>query len=253
VTAQQAKEILMAYRPWAADADDSEVAAALALCRGDAELAKWLAEHGARQSALRDRFTAIPVPEGLRQQILSEFKSRVPLPWWRRPVSVAILACLVIVIAGVSIWTTVTPPRGEDLSFNGYRNRMVRTALRAYGMDLETNDVGQIRAYLAQNQAPADYVLPRGLEQTPTVGCGVLSWQNKRVAMVCFRTGKPLEPGAKSDLFLFVIDKNNLGPQSPSQALEFAGVSELVTASWSAGEKIYLLAAYDEAELRKRL
>jgi hypothetical protein len=27
----------------------------------------------------------------------------------------------------------------------------------------------------------------------------------------------------------------------------------LVTASWSAGEKIYLLAAYDEAELRKRL
>jgi hypothetical protein len=193
------------------------------------------------------------VPEGLRQQIMSEFKSQVSRPWWRRPVNVAVLASLALVIAVASIVTTLGPRRGEDLSFNGYRNRMVRTAVRAYGMDLETNDAAQIRAHLAQGKAPADYRLPKGLEQTPPVGCGVLRWQNKPVAMVCFRTGQPLAPGAKSDLFLFVIEKNDLGKPPQTEMLEFAGVSELATASWSAGGKIYLLAAFDEAELRKRL
>jgi hypothetical protein len=71
--------------------------------------------------------------------------------------------------------------------------------------------------------------------------------------MVCFRTGQPVAPGAKSDLFLFVIEKNDLGKPPQTEMLEFAGVSELATASWSAGGKIYLLAAFDEAELRKRL
>lgn len=253
MTTAQAKEVLIASRPWANDADDPEVAEALALCRQDAELAAWLTEHIARQNALRDRFKAISVPDGLRQQILSEYKTQVQAPWFRRPAAVAVMACLVIVIAGAFIWATVVPQRGEGLTFSGYRNRMVRTALRSYGMDLETNNPAQIRAYLAQNQAPADYVLPEALAQAPTVGCGVLSWQNKRVAMVCFRTGKPLEPGAKSDLFLFVIDQKDLSDGERPEMKEFGNVSQLVTASWRTGEKVYLLATYDETELRKRL
>ena len=252
MTVTQAKDILITSRSWARDDEDPEVAEALALCQKDADLAKWFADHSARQEALRAQFNRIPVPEGLRQQITSEYKARVPVRWWRQPATVAVMACLVIALSGLSIWLTFVKAPGEDLSFNGYRNRMVKTALRAYGMDLETNDVAQVRAYLAQNKAPADYVLPAALAQSPTVGCGVLSWQNQRVAMVCFRTGKPLDPGAKSDLFLFVIDGNEFGDKRPTST-EFAGVSQLVTASWREGDKVYLLAAYDETELRKRL
>ncbi len=253
MTIPEAKEVLLAYRPWANDAADPEVAAALALCREDAELGHWFAEQSARQNALRAKFIAIPVPDGLQQQILSECKSHVPAPWWRKPAVIAAIASLAIIIAVTSIWITLTPTSKEDLSFNGYRSRMVRTALRAYAMDLETNDVAQVRAYLAQNNAPADYVLPQGLAQAATVGCGVLSWQNKRVTMVCFHTGKPLEVGAKSDLFLFVIDKMDLEMKPQSDAPKFVEVGHLVTATWSAGEKVYLLAAFEEAELRKRL
>lgn len=252
MTREQAKEILLASRPWANDAEAPEVAEALASCREDAELAQWLEEHAARQNALRIKFHRIPVPEGLQQQILSEFKSH-QTRWWRRPVVAASLAGLVIVLAVTSIWLTLGMPRGEDLTFDGYRKRVVRTALRAYAMDLETNDGAQIRAYLAQQNAPADYVLTGELAQAPTVGCGVLSWQNKRVAMVCFRTGKPLEPGIKSDLFLFVIDQKDLDSPERLKVTEFAAVSQMATASWRTGERIYLLATFDEAELRKRL
>jgi hypothetical protein len=129
----------------------------------------------------------------------------------------------------------------------------VRTALRTYGMDLETNDVAQIRTYLAQHQAPADYVLPKKMEPTPSVGCGVLRWQDQPVAMVCFRTGKPLAPGAKSDLFLFVIDRKSLPNLRATKVPEFASVNKLVTASWIEGDRVYLLAGFDEESLRRRL
>ena len=72
MTSQQAKQILLAYRPWANDADDPELAEALALCRADAELAQWFEKHCTMQTALRAKLQGIKTSEGLLQQIVSE-------------------------------------------------------------------------------------------------------------------------------------------------------------------------------------
>jgi len=253
VTPQQAKQLLLTFRPWVKDVHDPEVIAALALCRQDAELAQWFENHCAVQNAIHARFNQVPLPEGLKEQILSEYKSRVVMIWWRQPAMLATAAALAILVALGSLWLTTPRQTNEEVSFASYRSRMVRTALRAYSMDLETNDVAQIRTYLAQHQAPADYVLPKNLEPTSSVGCGVLKWQDQPVTMICFRTGKPLAPGAKSDLFLFVIDRKSLPDLRVTNAPEFAPVNKLVTASWTAGEKVYILAGDDEATLRRRL
>jgi len=159
----------------------------------------------------------------------------------------------VLLIAITSLWFSVPRQPKQDVSLAAYRNRMVSTVVRSYGMDLETNDVAQIRAYLAQRQVPADYVLPKNLERTQTVGCGALSWQGKPVAMVCFRTGKPLPPGAKSDLFLFVIDRKDLLSPPRGDAPVLANVSTMATVTWSAGGKVYVLAGTDAADLKQRL
>jgi hypothetical protein len=254
VTTPQAKQILLAYRPWTNDAQDPEIAAALAECRQDTELAKWFENHCAVQNEIRARFRAIPVPAGLREQIVSEYKSRIVNVWWRQPAVLAAAAVLTMLLAIGSLWLTTPHPPKQDVSFAAYRNRMMHTVARAnYGMDLETNDVAQIRAYLAQHQSPYDYVLPKNLERSPTVGCVALSWQGKPVAMVCFRTGKPLPPGAKSDLFLFVIDQKDLPELPEASTPAFATVSTLATATWSDGGKVYMLASPDESELRSRL
>ena len=253
MTPQQAKHILLTFRPWAKDNRDAEIVEALALCQRDAELARWFENHCAVQNAIHERFNQVPRPEGLKEQILSEYKSWVEMIWWRQPAMLAAAATLAILVALGSLWLTTRRPASEEVSFASYRSRMVRTALRTYGMDLETNDVAQIRTYLAQHQAPADYVLPKNLAPTPSVGCGVLKWQDQPVAMVCFRTGKPLAPGAKSDLFLFVIDRKALPGLRVSNVPEFASVNKLVTASWIAGERVYLLAGFDEASLRRGL
>ena len=68
----EAKQILLLYRPGSNDADDPEVAEALALAKSDPELSRWLAENNARQTALREKLRQIPVLAGLKEQIVSE-------------------------------------------------------------------------------------------------------------------------------------------------------------------------------------
>ena len=68
MTTQEAKKILTLYRPGSVDAKDPEFSEALLLARQDAELKGWLDEHYAVQSAIRERFKGIAVPEGLTWQ-----------------------------------------------------------------------------------------------------------------------------------------------------------------------------------------
>lgn len=253
MTVPQAKQVLLAYRPWAPADPDPEMAEALALCRTDAELSQWFARHCEAQTALRAKWQGIKAPEGLQEQIVSEYRARRNSRKAARSRMVMVLACVAMVVSGWFIWKfTLSSPR-EDLSFDGYRNRMARTAARSYGMDLETNDVAVIRAHLAAGQAPTSEALPEALGQTPLVGCGVLRWQDRPVAMVCYRTTDQLPPGTKSDLILFVANQADVAGAADLAGTQFRKVSGWFTASWRTGDKIYLLAGLDETELRKRL
>ena len=89
MNSRHAKEILVLYRPATADREEPEVAAALALAERDPELGRWLQDHCETQAALRARFKQIPVPEGLKEQILSERRAHTTLPLPRRLALVA--------------------------------------------------------------------------------------------------------------------------------------------------------------------
>ncbi len=256
MTSPQAKEILLAYRPWSADANDPEFAEALALVRQDAELAQWFEKHCAVQNAIRDRLRQSPVAAGLKEQIISEHNARQKIVWWRQPVSLAAAAAVLVVAIGISaLLLRPAPEIPEQINTATYRSRMVGQILRVYTMTLETNDLNQIRSHLAQQQSPADFTLPEKLAQAPVAGCGVLSWQNQKVSMICFLTGKPLPPGGKSDLFLFVVDRAAL-PDAPIEGTPQFGPDrrQMVTATWSSGDKTYVLATEGDIEsLRKYL
>jgi hypothetical protein len=248
---QQAKEILALYRPETADAQDPSFAEARRLCESDPELKHWFDAHCAGYTALRARFKQIPIPEALKEQILAERKVHTTPFWRRRTVVLAAVAALTVTTGLVSLWLQ---PR-EDTGFPGFRNRMVSTSLRMYRMDLETNDLAQIRNFLSQRNSPADYRLPAALERNarPT-GCVVVPWQGEPVSMICFHSGRPLGPGQTSDLFLFVAPSSRIrgAPGATSPAL--ARVNRATTATWSRDGKTYLLiAAGDEELIRKYL
>lgn len=248
----EAKTILLLYRPGTADAEDPQVAEALALAKQSPELARWLAESTARQTQLRGQFQHIPVPPGLKEQILAEVVAPDRIIPWSPRRWLAAAAALVLLGGLAALWWPHHP--GDD-TLDIFQNRMAAIALRAYGMDLTTNQTAPIRAYLAQNHAPAAYTIPAGLQQAGTVGCAVEGWQNAKVSMICFRTGRPLRPGQSSDLWLFVVDRSTVkGSPAPGEPPRIIAINRLTAATWAQGDQVYLLGMEgDAATLRKFL
>ena len=236
---EAAKTVLLLYRPGLAEDADPQVAEALALAKRDPELARWLEEHCARQNALRTAFQEIVVPEGLREQIVSEQAAQEKMASQRRKFTFA--AAAVAVVGLIFLMATWFPSRPADDTFAIYRSRMAGVALRGYAMDLVTNNPAAIRGYFARNQAPADYVLPASLQQAEVVGCAIQSWQGVKVSMICFRSGRPLPPGQQSDLWLFVADRASVKAAPPTDLPQLTAVNRLITAAWSRDGKLYLL------------
>jgi hypothetical protein len=239
VNRDEAKSILLLYRHGTADADDPQVAGALALAERDQELKDWLVKHCSRQFVLRERFRQIPVPVGLKEQIISEQAFQEKMIFWPPKFALAAaVAMLVLLVALAPFWSS---HRVYDDTLAIYQNRMAGVALRGYAMDLVTNNPEQIRVYLAQNHAPADFVLPAALKQTALAGCAVEGWQTARVSMICFRTGKAIAAGGPSDLWLFVVDRNSVRGAPAGDAPQFDKVNRMMTATWTQGDKLYLL------------
>ena len=188
----EAKDVLLLYRPGTADAADPQMAEALDLARHDPELGRWLDQHRAFQKAMRTTFRQIEVPAHLKTSLL--IRSQVPepivtsQPWWRSPVWLtAGVAVLLLLGLAVLQFRSPSPKR-----FANYEARVVSAALREYRMDLVTNDMNQVRQFMAQRGAPADYHLPPGLQRLQLTGGGLLTWRSQPVAMVCFDRGDPI-------------------------------------------------------------
>jgi len=237
MTRQEAKEILLLYRP-DTDRNDPDFAPALEHLRNDPELKRWFEQHCATQNAVFDSFEHISVPEGLKEQILSERKAHVNLGGRRAARLLVAAAVAVLLLIGLVMFYS-KPPKAID--FSTFRLRMAGKVLRDYPkMDLETADLGQIRQYLAQHGGQADYVLPAGLEKTRGTGCAIFDWQGKRISMLCFNSGKNSNPKAP-DLFLFIVDRSAVQEPATPSSPEIAAVKTLTTASWVSGNKTYLL------------
>jgi len=255
MTNQQAKEILMLYRPGTADATDAEFTEALAHCERDAELKAWFDTHCSLYTAIRSKFKQVAVPEGLKEQIISERKVHTT-PFWQRTV----LAAGALAAAFLLVFTIQKniQPR-EPHNFAAYRDFMGSFARRAYGMDTNTSNLDVIRSHFAQARAIADYVLPENLKSiAKATGCVATTWQGKHVSMICFQSGRQLpnpDNPNSSDLWLFISD-STIAKDAPQKSTPTLDKSNgLTSASWTVGNRTYILAtsAGDEKFLEKFL
>jgi hypothetical protein len=248
---QQAKQLLVLYRPGTSDAEDPEVAEALELARRDPELQLWLQTHCATQKEIRSRLREVSPPPALRQALLRlnpkvRAESKVeevvirPRPWWGSPfvMAAAALAVLLLLISG--LWNK--SPDTKQFAF--FKARMVGTVLREYRMDVATNDMREVRQYMASRGAPADYELAPGLQRLEVAGGGFLRWQNEPVSMVCMRRAD------KQMVYLFVLRRQALPDPPPSRpAIEM--LKGLKAASWSSGANSYILLTPEEENLEQ--
>jgi uncharacterized membrane protein YbaN (DUF454 family) len=237
---QNAKEILLLYRPGTSDANDPDFAEALEQAKRDPELGRWFESHCARQSLVRSRLKQISIPGTLRQRILDYVTEHPTIVWWRRPTFQALAAAATIVLVAGLAWFW-TRPAGDN-RFADFRDQVVRGVQRLYDMDMFTNNLAEIRAYLEQNAAPSDYVLPKPMEKLPGVGCDVLKWRGNKVSLVC------LDSGDQNILYLFVIDRSAVSDPPPVSPPQFVRIRKLMSASWTYEGRTYILAARGEEE-----
>ena len=244
MNSSEAREVLLLYRPGTADAADPQMAEALERARQDPELGRWFENHRTFQKAMRAGFQQIEVPAHLKISLLTQNPAQQrPLPsppWWRSPVWLT--AAAVILLLGLAgAWLKPRPAN----RFANYQSRVVSEAQREYRMDLVTNDMRQIRQFMASRGAPADYDVARGLEHLQLTGGGRLTWRSNPVTMVCF------DRGDKQMLFLFVLKRSAVKDPPPASP-QLARVNQMLTASWTHGDNTYVLAGPEEADFLEK-
>src|ERR1700722_2469998 len=113
MTPDEARKILLCYRPGTKDAAEPEVAEALALAKQDPDLSLWLEQQCAQQQLLRAKIRQIPVPAGLKEQIISERVRYTQKRFFRQAVAMAAGLALVL-LAGWRLTVFFHAPPADD-------------------------------------------------------------------------------------------------------------------------------------------
>ena len=239
---QSAKEILACYRPGRDDPADPAFGEALEAARHDPELARWLAQQTAVDAAVRETLGNLPVPANLRKQILAQVSApSVARVWWRKPAFPAAAVVLVALAAIVGVWQANQPD-----TFDAYRQQMAALVSGDYDMNLKSTDLKEIRQYLASQGWPSDYALTPAMQRLEAEGGSVIKWHGKKISLVC------VQAGDDTDLFLFVVPRSVLPDAPATETPQFVSVGGMMTAAWSAGNQLYLLASHADEELLRR-
>jgi hypothetical protein len=244
MTSQEAKEILLSYRPGVDDAENPAIVAALHQLEHDPDLASWFQQLQDTDHAIRRQLRETPVPFGLKQRILAEQKVARPDFGWRRPAVIA-AAAAILVLGVLSVWIF---QRSASNGLNAYRTEMVRYVSTSYSSTfIKATSFDELRQVLAKRQWPSDFIIPDRLRSVTVIGGGAVEWKGHKVALACMKEGR-------RSLWLFVIEKSALPDAPRTEKPQVKEVESAPTAAWSQDGKAYLFTVQgDEAFLRKYL
>jgi hypothetical protein len=227
---REARKILHAFRP-DTDEDEPQFQEALAQSRRDPELGAWLERESLRHAALKAKFLQIEPPADLLHKILLEKPASPRRAWYGAQIWQ--LAAAVAVLFGLATFWYRPTPKNTFAEYERYLGSLVS---RKYRMSLETGNPDKIRSFLANNQAPADYILSPEVQRTNALGCATLSWNGNPVSMLCFSNA------AHRKLFLFVVNRGAI-PDAPGNASrKVQRVGQFAVAGWTQGDRSYVLA-----------
>ncbi|HUA39057.1 MAG TPA: hypothetical protein VMA35_11750 [Candidatus Sulfopaludibacter sp.] len=244
---QEAKLILQAYRADGQDASDPLFAGALEQVRRDPELQKWFAQQNSLDVRVQARLEmAIPVPRGLKSDLLALQKISHPAPWrpwWFHPMKLAAAAAVVLLL-GLAAFFLYPRPQTRLVSF---RATMAHYSAQEQGhITFESHDLAKIQEWLQGQGTETNFDLPAALPGRSAQGCRVVDWNGHKATMLCF-----ILDGEHMDLF--VLDRTGLPDLPDNGTPQYARAGGLMTAAWSKGGKVYLLTGENKEVLQNVL
>ncbi|MBN8247667.1 MAG: hypothetical protein J0L84_09510 [Verrucomicrobia bacterium] len=238
-----ARRILSTYRLGEAAPPGSELAEALAAAQSDPQLAAWLEDQLRVDRSLRARMRSMPAPPGLRDAILAGRPAR-PGPWLRSGPAFWAMAASLAVLAGLGAWIfSGRPSRGDaSLAIRGstdagaFRDAMASMLTEGrYALQIHSPSLPELRRFLSGKSSAAAAPMPPGLEPLESYGCQVLSWEGRKVTLICF--------SSPSLGIVHLVLTDGALPGRTAGALELAASSGWNTALWEREGRTYLLLA----------
>lgn len=243
---EAAKIVLAACRPNGADANDPLVAEALALVQCDAELRAWFEAEQAADKAIAAKLKAAPLPEDLLARVRSGIQARIAVRSRRRSPTLAMAASLALLGLIAALWFNRTPTAPPG-TFAAYRVEMTQFLRTFPQLDLATDRLPEVRAWLSQQHPLVQAKIPTGMERFPSIGCRTVEWQGKKLALLCFMAEGQV-------VHVFVMPRTAFPDALLAAAPTFAKVGPQNTASWASDENLYFVVTQaDESLLRKIL
>jgi hypothetical protein len=226
------------------------MAEALDQVKRDPELAAWFQEHCAVYQAIRAKLKSVPVPPNLKRDIVvaSAGHARTARNIIHLPASAKVLLAAAAVVAVAAVAWFQFNSRPAENTFFRFADRMARSVQRNGAPYMQMYDTNQtdVLAYFKSKDRPVDFNLSDALKQLPAEGGSAITWNNHPVEMLCLK-------GTAGNLWVFVMDKKVV-PDAPGSKTQFRKIGNLMTASWSNGDKVYLLAgAGTDEDLKKYL
>jgi hypothetical protein len=245
MNSQQAKQVLVSYRPGIDDASDPQIADALRQLEQDPQLALWFEQLQRADDVIRRRLREMSAPADLKQRILAEQKIVRPNFGWRKPVLMAAAAAVVIALGVLSVWVSHRSARN---GLEVYRADMVGYVSSSYSSAfVKATSFDELRQILASKNWPSDFVVPDRLKSITVIGGSAVEWRGHKVAIACMKEGR-------HGLWLFAIEKAALSDAPKTETPQLQDVESMPTAAWSQDGKAYLFTVQgDEALLKKYL
>lgn len=241
---QKARFILHAGTPRPGDAEDTTFQDAVALAERNPSLKEWVKRQDELTRALDDKFDEIPVPPDLRDRILAGCSVSTRRARVRRRQWLAMAAGFTVFLTTGLVWQ-FQPSRavGGD-NFASLRRDMTRFLSGPYSLEHYSPDLPVLKTHLAGAQV-ADFPVPAGLTEHPSIGCRTVDWREHRVALICFSAEGEV-------VHLMVLPKEAVRntPGTERVGEQFDGWT---TAGWSDDRFVYLTVTRADPEHLSRL
>jgi len=244
MTELEARLILQSYRPGSDDRSDPQFAEALREAERNPQLAQWLEIEQTFDRAVAAKLAELPEPFGLKTRILAlQPQPQAKSSWNLAAILAAIAALLFLCAQVVSLFRNTTPTNTASVS--DYSREMVGFVQLPPSLAMMSDDLDAIKSWLGENRTPPINV-PSNLSALQPVGCRLLSFRGHDVTLICFRReGDRLA-------HLFTVDRAALPQMRAGKPPVFSTAGEWTTASWTEGNRVYLIAVQGDEEAVKR-
>ena len=242
---EEAKILLSTSRSDGSDANDPQVAEALALVARDAELRAWFEAEQAVDKVIAAKLKAVPLPADLLERVRGETQARIADKPPRPSFAVAMAAGIALLGFLAVLWFNRMHPSPTD-SFAAYRADMAKFLREFPRLDITTDRLPEVREWLTRQHPLLRVQLPNGLERFPSIGCRTVEWQGRKLALVCFMA----EGNA---VHLFVMPRVAFPDAPLTSTPVMAKIGGQNTAGWSNGENLYLVVTRAEESLLRKL